>query len=751
MDKNHKNFNRQEISPGIVLEKYQEIINKKRYYVMKIDLELFNELDFCVDFTGSSKLKLEGTDSLISQVKIPPFSKVEVARLILEKGWTMKTKFRCFLELPPLEVQKEKLEPYSIELQRQINCTSLLKYINIAEIEETHIMDFLDEAGCSYLDHEFLPNDNVINNNPNYTINNYGCIADFRRFKSLQKAKRGTIKGSTIGNILKERISPNDIQQGKLADCWLLSALAALAFEPKLIKRLIMNNQNERGLLKVKLWDMSKWVKIALDDYFPCYPLSDTIFCQIENGKMWPLLFEKSFAKKYGSYTKLEEGNSKNAFIDLTNCPTFKYSISDPIVRKWIENDEFFARLSEWKRIGYAMTLTTKSAISDSELDVHCNHSYTVVAIYLDEGIIQLRDPLKVKKFSGKYRQDSNYWTDELVSKIKPVFNQNNVYITFDEFMLMFEDLTVCKLNRWNELTCKGKFVKSLEKENENIEYFSSRWFYKLIVEKAGKVIIGVHQADEKCPGIRETSPNVDLGIYIINNVNGSYNLLYKEDPRYERDIYMEIRLEPGEYYIIPKSSGFINLTKQSNISNYPHIKDVAFLSIIDETFEKIDILNMQNITKEELDTFYSYFDREITADEIDEILKPYYECFKFINRSKFDKKSFAILFNEMYEQFPENSKNEFFKLLGYNQEFISVRSRVFGLTFHSQQELEISTDDALKTGIDQTVLRLLLRNYGLNMKNDDKIDLLKKDVSLCYYKNRYIKKLYRYLYIGSL
>lgn len=732
-----KHFTRQEISPGIILEKYQETVNRKKFYVMKIDLELFNELDFCVDFTGSSKVKLEGIEGLVSKTRVAPFNNVEVARLALDKGWVMKTKFKCFLELPSLELQREKVKPFQVEIQRLIDCTKSLENLNVACVEDRQIIDYLNSKGCNYVDHEFPPGDQAINKQADYVINNHNCIADWRRFSVLQKAVRETRKGSIIGDLSHERVNPNDVQQGKLADCWLLSVLSALVYEPKLIQRLILlKAHNELGLVKLKFWDMSKWVRVAMDDYFPCYPLSDSIFGQVENGKMWPLMIEKAFAKKYGGYTKLEGGFSKHAFIDLTNCPTFQYKFTDRQVQDWIINDELLGRIYEWKRIGYAITVSTCHSLSENQLDVYCDHSYTLINIFFEEELIQLRDPLRVKRFSGKYKQDSPLWTDDLKLKIKPVFNANTIYISFDEFLGNFDLITVCKLNRWSELICKGKFVKSLETDDEKIEHFSSRWSYKFTLNKAMKVIVGIHQADEKCPGVKETSPYLDVGIYLLQLVNGSYNLVLNEDPACERDVYLEARLEAGTYYIVPKSSGLRLLESRGNPCLSVDVDSAAFNAILSESFEKLDILDKERISKQELDVFYSYLNEKMSQAEVDEILQPLHTEFPYLDKNKYDKKAFALLFKEMFSRYPPSSHQRFFEQLGYNNELLSVRSRPFGLTVHSQEDIEMVTDDALKNGIDQTTLKLILKKHGLNASTEEKINLMAESVSLCYYIN---------------
>jgi hypothetical protein len=76
---------RQMIAPGIFIEKFQERVGSRSYYVMRIELKLFTVLDFTVDFTGSNNVKIENQEGLVRNVIIQPYQKLEIARLQLEK------------------------------------------------------------------------------------------------------------------------------------------------------------------------------------------------------------------------------------------------------------------------------------------------------------------------------------------------------------------------------------------------------------------------------------------------------------------------------------------------------------------------------------------------------------------------------------------------------------------------------------------------------------------------------------------
>jgi len=42
---------------------------------------------------------------------------------------------------------------------------------------------------------------------------------------------------------------------------------------------------------------------------------------------MWPLIIEKAFAKLYGSYAALEEGDCRHSLLDLTGCPVITFAL----------------------------------------------------------------------------------------------------------------------------------------------------------------------------------------------------------------------------------------------------------------------------------------------------------------------------------------------------------------------------------------------------------------------------------------
>ena len=109
--------------------------------------------------------------------------------------------------------------------------------------------------------------------------------------------------------ILFSRVGPSDIRQGKLADCWLLAAFAAVAEVPRYIESLFEQREvNPFGKYVIRLFDpcAAVWTNIEIDDRIPCVRTSDGYeslgTSLTRDSELWVCLLEKAFARLGGSY-----------------------------------------------------------------------------------------------------------------------------------------------------------------------------------------------------------------------------------------------------------------------------------------------------------------------------------------------------------------------------------------------------------------------------------------------------------------
>jgi calpain-15 len=128
---------------------------------------------------------------------------------------------------------------------------------------------------------------------------------------------------------LFDTISPSDICQGALGDCWLMASCAALAeFPPRVEDLFVTKKVNPAGKYEIRLWDVNTqdWQIVTVSDMIPCHERNPwethpmPLFAQCDHAELWTMLLEKSFAKLAGSYGALKGGRPELALQALTGC-----------------------------------------------------------------------------------------------------------------------------------------------------------------------------------------------------------------------------------------------------------------------------------------------------------------------------------------------------------------------------------------------------------------------------------------------
>lgn len=100
----------------------------------------------------------------------------------------------------------------------------------------------------------------------------------------------------------------------------------------------------------VKISVQGDWKYILIDDYFPCFPMDKPIFAKSLEKDLWVLILEKAYAKNFGGYSKLEDGDCRHSLVDFTGCPVFSYHLNDPDIIQSINQGHFWESLLNWKK-----------------------------------------------------------------------------------------------------------------------------------------------------------------------------------------------------------------------------------------------------------------------------------------------------------------------------------------------------------------------------------------------------------------
>ena len=714
---------RQELAPGLVLETCREDTKTKNFYLIKVEVQHFNVIDFIVDFAGSDKITVNGdSKKLMLRQKLQPFTKTTLARVQLLKGYQLKTKFKYFIELPDIDTQRNKLEnDIYKKLKIEIDETIALKDIDVSHISEEELFEFLKSKKINYLDQDFPPLNDSLSSQNDYSITQFDCVTHWRRAKFLFLDSQGAKTYQALPFLYNNGVSPSDIHEGKIGSKVFMSVLACLSENPTLVERLIINKEaNEFGFYRVKLSQSARWNVVVLDNYFPCYPFGDPLFAQHTSRELWPLLLEKSYAKLYGSYENSFNQGCRQSFVDLTGCPAFEYKVTDFDHKLGLGDTTIWHKFIEWLERGYHVLLYRED---EEGTRYHC----TLLGVKFEESLIEIRDVLGNIDFPFKN-------TLEGLFKPEDEENYGKATMPFDDFINKFNLICVGKIGKWHELDIKGKLIREISLNNDNRFMFNPRWYYKLKITSRTNLTIGLHQKDRLCPGFDHITPYIDLQILILKEKDNKMIIHKQSTQKFERELFFETALKPGEYYILPFSSGLTLTTDKEKEFTKKKADDVIIKAMIYDLFEKLDITNKGSLNLKEMKKFYDYLDKPFDEKEFNRLIEEYVPTeFKSLPRDIISNKVFIRVFIDNWNEMKEEQCLAFLKRIGYSRVYKSIITRLYSMTIHSTEELDLSVQKFPKEQCEELYFINKLRDEGIKYKGNKKVDLEEEDISLVY------------------
>lgn len=106
----------------------------------------------------------------------------------------------------------------------------------------------------------------------------------------------------------------DSLNQGRLGDCWFLSALVSLGNKNlELVKGLVVNGGglNASRIYGINFYELGVLTTIVIDDYLPFMSATgaNPAFANVSDNKgLWTMLIEKAYSKLYGSFKSIEGG-----------------------------------------------------------------------------------------------------------------------------------------------------------------------------------------------------------------------------------------------------------------------------------------------------------------------------------------------------------------------------------------------------------------------------------------------------------
>lgn len=102
----------------------------------------------------------------------------------------------------------------------------------------------------------------------------------------------------------------------------------------------------------------------------------------------------------------------------------------------------------------------------------------------------------------------------------------------------------------------KGEFTSALCQDLDT--QIRSKYYYELKVEKRQRLMIGLHQEDERIQNVVKRRPYMAVGLVILKKVEDeeAFEFSYLKEFQAERQSELDIELEEGEYILLPRTSG---------------------------------------------------------------------------------------------------------------------------------------------------------------------------------------------------
>lgn len=623
-----------------------------------------------------------------------------------------------------LDKQDEILKDVKDELSTQLEkMQDFIQWIPFEVMDTCDITEKVKEFGFDhFIDPSFPPNDLSI-------FSKLGSEKYPLKEKPIWKRPTEFIDGAPV---LFDDIDPNDIHQGALGDWWFLAAVASIAENPALVRRLFLTKTyNPEGVYRLRICKNGEWIDVIVDDYIPCYFNGGPIFTRGNGNELWVLLLEKAYAKLHGDYWQLRSGFVYHAMNDITGWPTSHFSF--PKNRHEYDEIEDFAddlwdKLWKADKKGFIMCASTPGVDRYTEFGgpnadkgIVSGHAYSVISAkqYQDVRLLMVRNPWGEFEWGGAWSDHSKEWTQEYIDAFKPEFDEKDgtFWISYQDFFKYFNSITIWKVANFNEWRLKGKFIRVWEEEDPDEDWVISKFYYSFRLEEQSRIDIGLHQEDERALGA-DRRRHVDLQIIILKrHANGTLTLEHISESETERDCETMVDLGPGHYIVIPRTCGAtLSVPRNPEPPTDPTIEFEGhklmhwnYASTFNDLFRKVDLQLNGQLSANELNQFGVLLGNDSMQELQEEDLES--EKFESISWDRNGVTQYGL--TQIMSEFSQDALHENLSKMGYDDSLYSSKSKVFTITFHTLSKLRVRIGDAAKTDLNERAWDLMMHHYN--------------------------------------
>uniref|UniRef100_A0A8C9ZKY5 Calpain 8 n=1 Tax=Sander lucioperca TaxID=283035 RepID=A0A8C9ZKY5_SANLU len=384
-----------------------------------------------------------------------------------------------------------------------------------------------------------------------------------------------------------------DICQGELGDCWLLAAIASLTLDQEILARVVPQEQSftegYAGIFHFQFWQFGEWVDVVIDDRLPTRDGKLLFVHSAEGSEFWSALLEKAYAKLYGSYEALIEGNTTEGFEDFTGGIAEIYTLEETPPKLFQIMQK---ALSLGSLLGCSIKTTSANEVEKrTALNLFKGHAYSVTGAeevydYLNFQLVRMRNPWGYKEWTGPWSDKSIEWnhlSQDEKSKLNHVADDGEFWMSYSDFIKQFSRLEICNLTpdslmsdevgHWNHYQFEGTWREgSTAGGCRNYpDTFSSNPQFVVRLEDVdddpldGKdgctFLVGLMQKGGRQQKLGFNPEFIGFAIYKVpqNNLMFHYHeiralCVAESSFANTREVCNRFKLPPGEYAIVPST-----------------------------------------------------------------------------------------------------------------------------------------------------------------------------------------------------
>ncbi|KAK0437266.1 uncharacterized protein EV420DRAFT_1588780 [Desarmillaria tabescens] len=321
--------------------------------------------------------------------------------------------------------------------------------------------------------------------------------------------------------------SSNDIAQGKIGDCWFVSALATMCTSPGLVEKFCVARDEKVGVYGFIFFRDNKWVDVVIDDLLytsvpkfeelsrdekELYHNDKALYNRSSRKGSATLYFarpglpliEKAYAKLHGSYSALSGGLACEAVEDLTGGVTCFIPSNDILDPDLFWTEELLkANHERLFGVSFSELDSTRSGRPNITVSgLMGGHAYSVLRAVECKGkrFVVVRNPWGFSEWTGPWSDGSKQWTPEWL-EILPQLGHS--FGDDGQFVMEYTDFLEC----WQEIDMTilfdSQWVMSSQWLHVTALPLPSAWTYgdvsfTITLPAATKAIIVLSQLDNR-------------------------------------------------------------------------------------------------------------------------------------------------------------------------------------------------------------------------------------------------------------